>query len=66
MQPTTVGQGVRMLVYLEQHGRVHSAASFQAQARRGSAKRRGQRPYARRKPKAYEAKGPGTWCRWIR
>lgn len=52
----TVG---RMLVYLERHGRVESVASFLARTRRDGAKRRVKRPYAKRKPKAYEVQRPG-------
>ncbi len=52
----TVG---RILAYLEAHGRVLSVASFLARARRGKQKRRARRPYARRKPRAYQVNHPG-------
>ena len=52
----TVG---RMLAYLEEHGRVERVAAFLARTRRGSAKNRVPRPYAKRKPKAYAVQGPG-------
>jgi len=57
----TVG---RILAYLEAHGRVLSVASFLARARRGRLKRKLRRPYARRKPRAYQVNHPATWSRW--
>jgi transposase InsO family protein len=52
----TVG---RILAYLEEHGRVESVAAFLARSRRGGVKGKVRRPYAQRKPKGYEVKGPG-------
>jgi len=52
----TVG---RILAYLEAHGRIESVASFLARARRGKRKRRTRRPYAQRKPRAYQVNQPG-------
>ncbi len=52
----TVG---RILAYLEAHGRVLSVASFLARARRGRLKRKLRRPYAQRKPRAYQVNHPG-------
>jgi hypothetical protein len=52
----------RILRYLERQGRVESAASFLARSRRGGtgkARRRARRPYARRKPRSYDASQPG-------
>jgi transposase InsO family protein len=52
----TVG---RILAYLEGHGRVESVAAFLARSRRGGMKGKVRRPYAQRKPRGYEVKGPG-------
>jgi len=52
----TVG---RILAYLERWGRVESVASFLARARRGKLRRRKRRPYAQRKPRAYQVNHPG-------
>ncbi len=52
----TVG---RILAHLESRGRVERVASFLARAKRGKARRKLLRPYARRKPKGYVVSSPG-------
>jgi hypothetical protein len=52
----TVG---RMLSQLEALGRVERVASFLTRARGIKGKGKLRRPYARRKPKGYEAQAPG-------
>ncbi|ADH63076.1 Integrase catalytic region [Allomeiothermus silvanus DSM 9946] len=56
MSERTVG---RILAYLEKHRRIESVAGYLARTQRGKLKRRVNRPYAKRKPRGYEARAPG-------